>query len=154
MEHEQMDSVQILNFNCNDFIRRSEFRGCDLIGGGWQQESSSSSSQWGSLSRPSPSRSHNLHHLHLPPPYKEWQTCSQLADDLLLPLLTLHWLPSFLPTVDLWQLDTHSTESRGSIRSWRSRGARVSRGAGLTISSTGTRASLERIHKLFYYYYF
>jgi len=35
-----------------------------------------------------------------------------------------------------------STKARGSVRSWRSRGAGVSGGARLAISATGARASL------------
>lgn len=44
---------------------------------------------------------------------------------------------------ECWSWDTYSTEARGSIRSRRSRGARVSRDARLTISAAGTRVSLE-----------
>lgn len=40
--------------------------------------------------------------------------------------------------------DTYSTKSRGSIWSWRSRGAGVSRGTRFTVSATGTRASLNK----------
>lgn len=55
-------------------------------------------------------------------------------------LLCLQWM---LTPYCCW--GTYSTKAGGSIRSWRSRGARVTGGARLTISSAGTRASLEEI---------
>lgn len=53
-------------------------------------------------------------------------------------LLCLQWM---LTPYCCW--GTYSTKAGGSIRSWRSRGARVTGGARLTISPAGTRASLE-----------
>lgn len=44
--------------------------------------------------------------------------------------------------------DTYSTKSRGSIRSWRPGGSRVSRGARFTISATRTKAPLKKTERV------